>query len=83
MIGWPFLLRRQVKHEVAWQTIEPLLLMAEAMPAITTGSENEQQEATVSAEVNVKDILIALAFLVILVSPAFAALNVFTGKNRF
>jgi hypothetical protein len=32
---------------------------------------------------NVKEVLIALAFLVILVSPAFTALNVFTGKNRF
>jgi len=32
---------------------------------------------------NVKDALIAVAFLVILVSPVFTALNVFTGKNRF
>jgi hypothetical protein len=31
----------------------------------------------------VKEILIAAAFLAILVSPAFTALNVFSGKNRF
>jgi hypothetical protein len=32
----------------------------------------------------VKDVLIAAAFLIIIVSPGFAALNVFRdGKNRF
>jgi hypothetical protein len=29
-----------------------------------------------------KDILIALFFLTLVVAPAFAALNVFTEKNR-
>jgi hypothetical protein len=29
-----------------------------------------------------KDILIALFFLALVVAPAFAALNVFTEKNR-
>ena len=83
MFGWPFYCGAISQHNAVWQAVEPLLLMAEAMPVITAHMEKQQQEATVSAEVNVKDVLIALAFLVILVSPAFAALNVFTGKNRF
>jgi hypothetical protein len=57
--------------------------MTEAMPEITMDTEKQLQQTKVPAEVNVKDLLTAVAFLAILVSPAFTALNVFTGKNRF
>lgn len=57
--------------------------MAESIPEIMTDAKGAIIAGKVPAEVNVKDVLIAVAFLVILVSPAFTALNVFTGKNRF
>jgi hypothetical protein len=78
-----FIAARFPKTHLAWQAVEPFLLMAEAMPRSRWIRKEESQQAKVPTEVNVKDVLTAVAFLVILVSPAFTALNVFTGKNRF
>ncbi len=62
---------------------EPFAVMAKIMPFLRSGLTLTLSGLKLALRCYVEDVLIALFFLALVVAPAFAALNVFTEKNRF